>query len=153
MSVLLFLFDLVWASIPLRKFSSNSSWETFSKSCREIQNFSFFSLWLYSPSDLCRFFSFLIYTQSVGLLGRGNSPSQGRWLHTELHKHRINAHRHPCLERDSKPRLQCSSGRRRFMPWLRSHCDRLEQQLYWPIISRGLHKIMTGLPSTGLAHK
>jgi hypothetical protein len=32
--------------------------------------------------DLGRFFSFLIYTQSVGLLGRGISPSQGRCLHT-----------------------------------------------------------------------
>jgi hypothetical protein len=32
------------------------------------------------------------YTQSVGLLGRGISPSQGRYLHTEQHKHRINAH-------------------------------------------------------------
>jgi hypothetical protein len=29
---------------------------------------------------LDRFFSFLIYTQSVGLLGRGISPSQGRYL-------------------------------------------------------------------------
>jgi hypothetical protein len=29
---------------------------------------------------LGRFFSFLIYTQSVGLLGRGISPSQGRYL-------------------------------------------------------------------------
>jgi hypothetical protein len=36
------------------------------------------SLWLYSPLDLGRFFSFLICTQSVGLLGRGISPSQGR---------------------------------------------------------------------------
>jgi hypothetical protein len=40
---------------------------------------------------LGRFFSFLIYTQSVGFLGRGISPSQGRYLHTEQHKRRINA--------------------------------------------------------------
>jgi hypothetical protein len=66
--------------------------------------------------DLGRFFSFSIYTQSVGLLGRGISPSQGRYLCTEQHTHRINAHRQPCLEWDSKPRSQCSSGRRRFMP-------------------------------------
>jgi hypothetical protein len=26
------------------------------------------------------------------------SPSQGRYLHTEQHKHRIRAHRYPCLE-------------------------------------------------------
>jgi hypothetical protein len=36
--------------------------------------------------DLSRFFSFLIYTQAAGLLGRGISPSQGRYLHTEQHK-------------------------------------------------------------------
>jgi hypothetical protein len=30
-----------------------------------------------------RFFSFLIYTQSVGLLGRGISQSQGHYLHAE----------------------------------------------------------------------
>jgi hypothetical protein len=66
--------------------------------------------------DLGRFFSFLIYTLSVGLLGRRISPSQGRYLHTEQHNHRINAHRHPCLEWDSIPRPQCSRGRRRFMP-------------------------------------
>jgi hypothetical protein len=41
--------------------------------------------------DLDRFFSFLIHTQSVGLLERGISPSQGRYLPTEQHKHRINA--------------------------------------------------------------
>jgi hypothetical protein len=33
--------------------------------------------------DLGRFLSFLIYRQSVGLLGRGISPSQSRYLHTE----------------------------------------------------------------------
>jgi hypothetical protein len=42
--------------------------------------------------DLGRFFHFLIYIQSLGLLGRGIIPSQGRYLHTEQHKHRINAH-------------------------------------------------------------
>jgi hypothetical protein len=41
--------------------------------------------------DLGRFFSFLIYTQSVGLLGRGNSTSEGCYLHIGRHKHRINA--------------------------------------------------------------
>jgi hypothetical protein len=57
--------------------------------------------------DLGRFFSFLIRTQSVGLMGRGISPSQGRYLPTEQHRHRINAHRHLCLEWDSNPRSQC----------------------------------------------
>jgi hypothetical protein len=46
-----------------------------------------------------RFFQFpnLICIQSVGLLERRISPSHGRYLHIEQHKHRINAHRHPCL--------------------------------------------------------
>jgi hypothetical protein len=66
--------------------------------------------------DLGRLFSLLFYTQSVGPHGRGISPSQGRYPHTEEHKHRINSHRHPCLEWDSNPRFEFSSGRRRFMP-------------------------------------
>jgi hypothetical protein len=58
------------------------------------------SLRLYSPCRPCPLFQFLIYKQSVGLLGRGVSLSQGRFLHTE-HKHRINAYRHPGLEWNS----------------------------------------------------
>jgi hypothetical protein len=45
-----------------------------------------------APMDLGHFLTFLVYTQSVGVLGRGISPSQGRYLHTEQHEHRINAH-------------------------------------------------------------
>jgi hypothetical protein len=56
---------------------------------------------------------------SLGPLGRGISPSQGRYLHTGQHKRRINAHRHACLKRDPNPRPQCLSGRRP-----RGHCDR-----------------------------
>jgi hypothetical protein len=66
--------------------------------------------------DLGRFFTFLIYAESLGLLGRGISPSQGHYLYTEHHTHRINASRHPCLEWDSNQRSLSSSGRRRFMP-------------------------------------
>jgi hypothetical protein len=62
-----------------------------------------------------RFFGFSVCTQSVGVLGRGISPPQGRYLHAEQHKHRINVHRHPCLEWDSNPRSQCSSERRQLM--------------------------------------
>jgi hypothetical protein len=36
--------------------------------------------------DLGCYFSFLIYSQLVGLLGRGISPSKGCCLHTERHK-------------------------------------------------------------------
>jgi hypothetical protein len=34
------------------------------------------------------------FSQTVGLLGRVISLSQGRYLHTEQHKYRINAYRH-----------------------------------------------------------
>jgi hypothetical protein len=71
---------------------------------------------LYGCTALWILISFLIHIQSVGLLGRGISPSQGWYLHTEQHKHTINAHRHSWLECDSNSRSKCSSGRRRFMP-------------------------------------
>jgi hypothetical protein len=53
----------------------------------------FFHQWLYSPLlGPGLFFSFVIFlTQMIGLLGRVLSPSQGRYLHTKQHKHRINA--------------------------------------------------------------
>jgi hypothetical protein len=60
-----------------------------------------------APVDYGRFFCFLIYIESVELLGWGICPSQGLYLHAEQHKHRINAHRHPWLEWDSNPRFQC----------------------------------------------
>jgi hypothetical protein len=53
------------------------------------------------------------FTQSIGLLRRGISPSQGRYMHTG--QNRIIAHRHPCLKLDSNPRSQCSSEWRKFM--------------------------------------
>jgi hypothetical protein len=55
------------------------------------------------------FFSlqFLNLRQSVGRLGRGISPSQGRYLtQTDIH----------AFEWDSSPRSQCWSGRRHFIP-------------------------------------
>jgi hypothetical protein len=42
--------------------------------------------------DLGHFFRFLIYAQSVGLLGRGISPSQSRYLHIEQHKQNKRTH-------------------------------------------------------------
>jgi hypothetical protein len=56
---------------------------------------------LFGPWGL---FRFLNPIQLAGLFGRGISPSQGRYLPTGQHKHRINAHKHPCLEWDSNPR-------------------------------------------------
>jgi hypothetical protein len=55
-------------------------------------------------------FSFFILN-TVGVPGRGISPSHGRYLHTQNNKHR-----YPCLEFDSKPRSQCFSERIQLMP-------------------------------------
>jgi hypothetical protein len=52
----------------------------------------FFSLALQPSWTLAAFFSLLIYSQLVGLLGRVISPSQGRYLNTAQHKHRINTY-------------------------------------------------------------
>jgi hypothetical protein len=76
--------------------------------------------------DLGRFFSLLIYTQSVGPLGRGISPSQGCYLHTEEHKHRINAHNidiHALSSiRTHDPSVRASEDSSCLRP--RGHCDR-----------------------------
>jgi hypothetical protein len=56
---------------------------------------SFIHQWLYSPllgPGLLFSFGNNFFTQTVGLLGRVISPSQGRCLHTREHKHIINAH-------------------------------------------------------------
>jgi hypothetical protein len=59
-------------------------------------------------------FSFLIlYT--VGRIPWTSDQPVARPL--PIHKHRINAERHPCLECDSNPRPQCSSKRRHCMPY------------------------------------
>jgi hypothetical protein len=65
-----------------------------------------------------RLFSSLIF-YTVGSTPWAGDQSIARPLpaHTGQHKHRINAHRHPCLKWDSNPRSQCLSGRR---PW--GHC-------------------------------
>jgi hypothetical protein len=49
----------------------------------------YFFHWLYSPLGLL-IFSLMIILQTVGLLGRVISPSQGLYLNTGQHKHRIN---------------------------------------------------------------
>jgi hypothetical protein len=79
-------------------------------------------LWLYSPLlDLGRFSVPESYTQSLGLFRRRISPSKRLCLYTEQYIHRINAHRHPCLEWDSNPRPQSSClGLRGF--WAQHKC-------------------------------
>jgi hypothetical protein len=64
-------------------------------------------------------FCLWIYTRSVGLLEREIGPSQGLYLNTGQHKHRINAHtpkKHPCPKWDSNQRSQRPSERWQFMP-------------------------------------
>jgi hypothetical protein len=77
---------------------------------------SFTHQWLYSPLlGPGPFFSFVIsLTQTVGPLGRVISPSQGRYLHTGQHKHRINAHRD--IHASSGIRTHDPSVRRQFIP-------------------------------------
>jgi hypothetical protein len=80
---------------------------------------SFIHQWLYSALLVPGlFFSFvIIFTKSVGLLGRVISRSQGRYLHTGQHKHGINAHTDiQTFEWDSNPLSQRSSELRQFMP-------------------------------------
>jgi hypothetical protein len=63
------------------------------------------------------------YTQSVGHLGRWISPSQGRYLHTEQHKHRINTDNHALSGiRIHDPSVR--AGEDCSCPRPRSHCDR-----------------------------
>jgi hypothetical protein len=63
----------------------------------------FFPLWLYSPLlHLGRFFSFLI------LYRVGRTPwTVDQPFTRPLSAHRINPHRHSCLEWDSNPQSQC----------------------------------------------
>jgi hypothetical protein len=75
--------------------------------------------------DLGSFFSFVIYTQSVGLLRRGISPSQGRYLLTEEHNHIINAYTNIYVLsgiRIHDPSVQASEDSSCLRP--RGHCDR-----------------------------
>jgi hypothetical protein len=51
--------------------------------------------WLYSPrGPWPLLFNFMIILQTVGLLGRVISPSQGLYLKIGQHKHRINTYTH-----------------------------------------------------------
>jgi hypothetical protein len=75
--------------------------------------------------DVECFFSFLVYTQSVGLLGRGSAPSQDRYLHTQ-YKHIINVNTD--IHASSwiwtyVPSVQTGEDGSRLRR--RSHCDRL----------------------------
>jgi hypothetical protein len=92
----------------------------------------FLLLLLEHRASVKRFVSlqFLNLKQSVEFLGRGISTSQGRYLHTEQHKHRINAH---------NTDTHVSSGSRTYDPSFRAgedssclrpsgYCDRLASE-------------------------
>jgi hypothetical protein len=68
----------------------------------------------YSGSEFIFLKLMNLFGQLVGLLGRGISPTQGLYLH-RITKHR-KTRTHPCLEWNSNPQSQCSSGRRPYMP-------------------------------------
>jgi hypothetical protein len=65
------------------------------------------------------------FTYSVGLLGWGISPSQGRYLHTRQHKNRIKASKHPCFKWDSNPWSSVWEGEDSSCLRPCGHCDRL----------------------------
>jgi hypothetical protein len=68
------------------------------------------------------------YIQAVGLPVRGITPSQSLYLHTEQHKHRINAHNTDIRAlsgiRTHNPSVRASEDSSCLRP--RGHCDRLE---------------------------
>jgi hypothetical protein len=89
--------------------------ETFISYFRAIPIFSHFLYQVPSNRTLMvsRFSFFLwIYTQYVGLLGRVIDPSQGLYLNTGQHKHRINARTHtPNIHAKSRIRTRDHSIR------------------------------------------
>jgi len=56
-----------------------------------------------------------LFGHSVGLLGRGISPTQGL-LSTQDNTIQKIVETHLCLEQDSNPRSQCSGDRRQYVP-------------------------------------
>jgi hypothetical protein len=72
------------------------------------------------------FFFFPNLTQSVGLLGRVISSSQGLYLYTNAEKRTHTNTKHPRPEWDSNPRSRLPSKRRQYMPQI--------PRLPWPAI-------------------
>jgi hypothetical protein len=96
-----------------------------------------------------------LLTPSVGLLGRGISPSEGRFLHTGQHKHRINAVVHTSSGiRTHDPNVGASEDISCLR--LRGHCDRqykiqncIIYSFYQMLLGRTIEKdVMGGTWST-----
>jgi hypothetical protein len=119
-----------------------------------LHDFHYIYYYYYGSTVLCwalaNFSVSSSYTQSLGLLGRGMSPSQSLYLHAEQHKHRINAH-------DTDNQALC--GIRTYDPSVRrsedssclrtrGHCDRFHYS--WSLqISELLIKFHSCNESTG----
>jgi hypothetical protein len=99
----------------------------------------FIYLYIYGSTalvDLGRFFSFLTYTQSLGMFGWGISPLQGRYLHTEQHKHRKKTHTD--IHSSSRIRTHDRSvraGEEGFCLTPRGHPNQPQQMLQYNIIA------------------
>jgi hypothetical protein len=144
--------DIYHHYLVVREFGHSS---TRSGLIRQLVNFEVFlaslihlvcNIWIYSEvvsfSSTClsialqplwtltAFFCFLIYTQSVGLLGWGMCLSQGRYLHTDQHTHRINVHTgiHALIGiQTHDPSVRAGEDGSCLSP--RGHCDRLHSIL------------------------
>jgi hypothetical protein len=85
---------------------------------------------------------------SVVLLGRGISPSQGRYLHTKEHKHRVNA-------QTSMPRVgfELTAGEDGSCIRQRDHCDRhIYIYVYINGIWRNIFKILRLVEAVWLSY-
>jgi hypothetical protein len=87
------------------------------------------------------FSSIIIFTQTVGLLGRVMTPSQGRYLHAGQHKHRINSYTYIHVLswiRTHDPSVLASEDSSCLRP--RGHCDR--QEAIWNYKMHGSRRIL-----------
>jgi hypothetical protein len=88
-----------WHYIELRRQLLTQMGTLSLTSSTNFRHSSFIPQWLYNPLlGPGLFFTFVILiTKTVGLLGRGISPPQGRYLHTGQHKQNKRPHRCPWL--------------------------------------------------------
>jgi hypothetical protein len=115
-----------------------------SDSCQHFGINSHFNLYLFINGStalfwaLASFFNFVMFfTQTVGLLGRLISSSQGRYLHTGQHKHRIKAHTD----------IHASSGIRSHDPSLRAS-EALDRAA--TVIGASIFRASLFLPNVGI---
>jgi hypothetical protein len=99
-----------------------------------------------APCEPWPLFSFLIYTQSIGLLRRGISPSQDRYLHTEKQKQNKRTQTsHASSEiRTHNPSVRVGEHGSRLRP--RSHCERRKSTPQLRIKSQCVIQIRTQFP-------